>query len=475
MLKTGLSTNLKLETRIDPALILRSELVELPLLQLESRIQVELTVNPFLEVDYEMEQIEEPEAKEEREEEKKEDDLDWEEIVKDFSTYEDSYTQKIDRNEEDREFQVPVIGTIKDSLEEQLYGNDFNDLEKEIALEIIGNIDGDGYLSCPLFDIAKRFEETEEEVVENVLKKVQMLDPIGIGSRDVRECLLVQLSAKKLYIEDAYIVLRDYYNDFVNKRYERIMKRTGIEREQMKEIIEEIIALNPKPGVSKVTKDWEKNDNAVRKQDLITPDFYVREVDGELKVMLNNTNIPNMAINSTYSNLIMSESTEKNTKDFVKKKLESARWFINAIYQRKMTLNKVMNSIVKFQNDFFFKGPEQIRPLILKTVAEDISMDVATISRCTKEKYVDTDFGIFELKYFFTEKLATQDGGDVSTTIVKERIREIIEEENKKKPLSDQKISELLKEEGHTAARRTVQKYREQLRIPVARLRKEVL
>ena len=472
MLKTGLSTNLKLETRIDPALILRSELVELPLLQLESRIQVELTANPFLEVDYEMEQIEEPEAKEE---EKRDDDLDWEEIVKDFSTYEDSYTQKIDKNEEDREFQTPVIGTIKDSLEEQLYGNNFNDLEKEIALEIIGNIDDDGYLSCPLFDIVKRFEDVEEEMVENVLKKVQMLDPIGIGSRDVRECLLVQLSAKKLYIEDAYIVLRDYYNDFVNKRYERIMKRTGIEREQMKEIIEEIVSLNPKPGVSKVTEDWEKNDNTVRKQDLITPDFYVREVDGELKVMLNNTNIPNMSINSTYSNLIMSESTEKNTKDFVKKKLESARWFINAIYQRKITLNKVMNSIVKFQRDFFYKGPEYIRPLILKNVAEDIEMDVATISRCTKEKYVDTDFGIFELKYFFTEKLATQDGGDVSTTIVKERIREIIEGEDKKKPLSDQKISELLKEEGHTAARRTVQKYREQLRIPVARLRKEVL
>lgn len=482
MLRTGLSTqtnlNLKLETRIDPALILRSELVELPLLQLEQRINLELDQNPFLEATHEddLEVKEKEEAPEEKEQEVEEieTDLNWEDVVNDFSNYEDNYPMMYDKNEEKMEFQQPVNKTLRDSLEEQIDMGDFDDQEKEVAFEIVGNLNEDGFLNCPVAEIARKFPDMIEIEVEQILGKVQHLDPVGIAARDIRECFIIQLKNKELYLEDSYIVLRDYYNDFVNKKYLRIMKRTGIDSEQMQEIIEEITSLNPKPGASRSLSDWEKADVINDEKDAITPDFYVREEDGEIKILLNDFSVPNFKINTKYSSLILNSKTEKNTKNFVKRKLESARWFINAIYQRKMTLNKVMHSIVKFQEDFFRYGPEHVNPLILKTVAEDIEMDVATVSRCTKEKYVDTDFGVFELKYFFTEKLATADGNEVSTTVVKNRIKEMIENENKKAPLSDQKISDLLKKEGHTAARRTVQKYREQLGLPKARMRKEV-
>ncbi|PID27744.1 MAG: RNA polymerase sigma-54 factor [Candidatus Cloacimonadota bacterium] len=475
MLKTGLSTSLKLETRIDPALILRSELLELPLLQLDNRIQLELSTNPFLLTEAEIEEeIVEQEEVETPEEKEKEEEIDWEEYVQDFSNYEDNYPVMYDKDREEIEFQPPIEKTLEDSLLEQIQNGNFSPLEQEIASEIIGNLDKDGYLACPFYDITKNFSDVEEYVVEETLLKVQKLDPVGVAARDIKECLIVQLTSRELYIEDSYIVLRDYYQDFVNKRYKKIMKKTGINEEQMQEVIEEITSLNPRPGISRHISLWEKADQLSEKRDAITPDFYVREIDGELEVLVNDSTIPNLSINQNYSNLILSNTAEKTAKDFVKKKLESARWFINAIMQRKQTLRKVMRSIIKFQEEFFFEGPSKIKPLILKDVAEDIEMDVTTVSRCTKEKYVDTDYGIFELKYFFTDKLSTTSGEIVSTTIVKDRVKSMIENEDKKKPLSDQKISELLKEEGHTAARRTVQKYREQLQIPVARLRKDI-
>lgn len=476
MLKTGMTTNLKLETRIDPTLILRSELVELPILLLEARVQLELSANPFLETD--LEQDDEADRQEDQNSDDNDtsaekDELDWEEVVKDFADYEDTYSEGIDKNEEEMEFQPPVMSTLKDSLEEQLHVNDFDDEEIEIAREIIGNLDPDGYLACPLFDITKQFPGLSDADTEKVLKKVQLLEPIGIAARDIRECLIVQLTASELYIEDAYIVLRDYYEDFVNKRYEYIMKKTSIDREQMQEIIDEITSLNPKPGASLILNPWEKNAASAQAEQIV-PDFYVREIDGELKIYANEGTIPSFRINTAYGNMIMSTTTERDTKDFVKRKLEAARWFINAIYQRKMTLMKVMTALTKFQEDFFRDGPSRLRPLILKEVAEEIEMDVATVSRCTKDKYVDTEYGVYELKYFFTERLATQDGEEVSTTLIKERIRVMISAENKKSPLSDQDIADMLEKEGHTAARRTVAKYREQLSLPVARLRKEL-
>jgi len=399
MLKAGMTTNLKLETRIDPTLILRSELVELPILQLEARIQLELTANPFLEVEFEQEDEaennNEKDANNDDESPPEKDEIDWEEVVKDFSNYEDSYSEGMDKNEEELEFQPPILKTLKDSLEEQLHLNDFTGIEIEIAKEIIGNLGPDGYLACPLYDITKQFPDLTDKETEIVLKKVQLLDPIGIAARDMRECLIVQLTNMELYIEDSYIVLRDYYDDFVNKRYEYIMKKTGIDREQMQEIIDEITSLNPKPGASMSLNPWEKNAASAQAEQII-PDFYVREIDGELKVYVNDSSVPNFRINTAYGNLIMASSTEKETKDFVKRKLEAARWFINAIYQRKMTLMKVITALIKFQEDFFRIGPSGLKPLILKEVAEEIEMDVATVSRCTKEKYVDTEYGVYE-------------------------------------------------------------------------------
>jgi len=509
MLKTGLSTNLRLETRIDPTLILRSELVELPILRLESRIQTELSLNPFLEISHEMDELQvkdedddiESEDNEE-EEEKVEEETNWEEVVKDFSNYEDNYPMPYDKNDDEIEFQQPVTKTLKDSLIDQLYINDFSDLEIIVSKIIIGNLNSDGYLSCPIFDIIREFDNIKDinksenlkkiydinddffkvikktnfiaDDIEQTLFKVQHLEPIGIASRDIQECLTIQIRSKKLFIEDAYIVLRDYYQEFVNKKYERIMDLTGISKDQMQEVITEITSLNPKPGVSRSLSHWEDADKVGDRKDVITPDFYIREIEGELRLLLNDMSVPSLSINSKYSNLMLSGNTEKTTKDFVKKKLESARWFINAIQQRKMTLNKVMTSILKFQKDYFKYGPSKIKPLILKEIAEDIEMDIATVSRCTKEKYVDCDYGVKELKYFFSERLATASGTDVSTTIVKNLIKELIAAENKKSPLSDQRISDILKDEGHTIARRTVQKYREQLSLPKARMRKDI-
>ena len=508
MLKTGLHANLKLETRIDPTLILRSELVELPILRLESRIQTELSLNPFLEINHEMDELQVKdednldEERNEEEEEKVEEEIDWEEVVKDFSNYEDNYPMPYDKNDDELEFQQPVDKTLKDSLIDQLFISDLTEIEIIVAKIIIGNLDSDGYLACPIFDIIKEFEnikdidkskelkktyeindalfkeiqrtEFSNEKVEEILFKVQHLEPIGIASRDIQECLMIQIKNKKLFIEDAVIVLRDYYSEFANKKYERIMDLTGIDREQMQEVIAEITSLNPKPGVSRSLSHWEDADKIGERKNIITPDFYIREIEGELKLLLNDMSIPSLNINSKYSNLMLSGNTEKTTKEFVKKKLESARWFINAIQQRKMTLIKVMTSILKFQNDYFKYGPSKIKPLILKEVAEDIEMDIATVSRCTKDKYVDCDYGVKELKYFFSERLATASGTDVSTTIVKTLIDELIGNEDKKKPLSDQKISDILKDEGHTIARRTVQKYREQLGLPKARMRKDI-
>jgi len=248
------------------------------------------------------------------------------------------------------------------------------------------------------------------------------------------------------------------------------MKKTGISEEQMQEIIEEVRSLNPKPGSSKVAELWENTDENTG----ITPDFIVQEVDGKFEVILNNASVPNLSINKKFEQIYLSNNPDPEAKDYVKKKIESAKWFVNAVHQRRTTLKRVMESIVKLQHDFFVYGPERIKPMILKDVADDIEMDIATISRSTKDKYVDTDFGVYELKYFFSERSQTADGDDVSTRVVKERIREIITFEDKRKPLSDQFISDMLAEDGYTAARRTVQKYREQMDIPPARLRKEL-
>ncbi len=470
MLKHSLKTAVRQETRLEPAVILRSALLELPVLQLEERIREELEENPFLESSDGIEDSDPSDSDESVPGEEEKNEKEFLELVQTFSDYDDGYSDPYDGDQDEREFQRPEIRTLIDSLHEQAHEIFFGKIETEIAEYIIDNLDEDGFFKVDMVFLMSEFPEVKEKTFIRILKTIQKFEPVGIAARDIRESLIIQLKSMDLYLEDTYIVLRDHFDDLVNKRYSLIMKKTGISHDQMQEIIEEIRLLNPKPGTSKLNELWENADDETG----ITPDFIVHEVGGKFEVILNNASVPNLHINKKFEEVYLSSNPDAGAKDYVKKKIEAAKWFINAVHQRRTTMKRVMESIVKLQKDFFYYGPDKIRPMILKDVADDIEMDIATVSRTTKGKYVDTEFGIFELKYFFSERSHTADGDDVSTRVIKERIRDIITLEDKRKPLSDQLISDLLTEEGYTAARRTVQKYREQMDFPPARLRKEL-
>jgi RNA polymerase sigma-54 factor len=313
-------------------------------------------------------------------------------------------------------------------------------------------------------NVAEIFESSGSNV-ESILMKIQKFDPVGVGARDLHECLLVQLKEIKPQPKLAIKVIAYHFEDFKNKRYEKILTEINIDREELKDIIDVIAKLNPKPGLGLYNT----------KHNYIIPDFIVEKVEDEFVVTLNDWNIPPLRISKTYKRLLHSKNnTDKETKQYIRKKIESAKWFISSIYQRKITMLSVMQSIVEKQYDFFSRGPSYIKPLIMREIADMINMDISTVSRVANGKYVQTDFGIFELKYFFTERIQTDDGEEVSTRKVKERINEMISNENPDKPMSDEKISQVLTSEGFPVARRTVAKYREQLNIPVARLRKKI-
>jgi RNA polymerase sigma-54 factor len=434
MLKHTLNTNLRLDTRLEPAVILRSEILALPILELEAKIKEELAENPFLESDeFEASDKITDDAIDESAIEQKED-INIEEFIKEFSNYEDNFPQYA-KDDDEKNFQQPMIKTLKDSLYEQISQDGFSQIETEIAKKIVDNLDECGFLSIQLSEISASFDNVNDELVQSALEKVQVLEPLGIASRNVQESLIVQLKARKLYMEDSMTVLQDHFDDFMNNRMSQIMDNTGISRDQMLEVMDEIKHLNPKPGTSRVLDSWEKNsdDNSA-----IIPDFIVKRIDGKLQVFLNSPSVQNLYVNENDAKIMLSNSEmDKKGKDFVRNKFEKAKWFIQ---QRRRTLKKVMYSIIKFQDEFFEDGPEKLKPLILKTVAEDISMDIATISRSTKGKYAYTEFGVFELKYFFTDKIHTDTGDDISTTLIKTRLKEIINKEDKLKPLSDQKL-----------------------------------
>jgi len=356
---------------------------------------------------------------------------------------------------------------MTEHLLEQMNYLSLNDRENKIGEYLIWNVRDDGYLdeSLILENVAKIFECDPQEV-EAVLKKIQKFDPPGVGARDLRECLLVQLQNQDDHSSLAKKIIQDHFEDFKNKRYERILSEMELDNDQLKEAIEEISRLNPKPGAGIFNT----------KHNYIIPDFIVEKVDDEFVVSLNDWNIPPLRISRTYKRLLQSrKSTDKDTRQYIRKKIESAKWFINSIYQRKITMINVMRAILEKQLDFFSRGPAHIKPLIMREIAEIINMDISTVSRVVNGKYVQTDYGIFELKYFFNERIETDDGEEISTRKVKSRIRDMINDENPKKPMSDEKISQILVSEGFPIARRTVAKYREQLNIPVARLRKNIL
>lgn len=460
-----------LQQKQSPQQVLLSTLLQLPVLRLEQRIKQELELNPLLELDMEIE--EEMELKEEKNEDEDEDEevedkdekeaeIDWEEILND----EESYETKIPREKrEDRaERPEPSPITLMDHLFQQLHLALLSEEEMKIGEYILWCIDDDGYLACDVEHIAEDLN-VDIVTVEKVLSFIQRFDPVGIGARNLQECLLIQLNENEPKNELAIRMIQEFFEDFSNKRFEKIAKKLEICLDEVKRIMEVVSKLNPKPGGRYVSEA----------ENYIIPDVLVERVEGHFAIALNDWNVPRLRINESYKRLLKEKSkVSKETRDYIRQRLESARWLINSIYQRRSTISRVMESILNHQREFFEKGKENLKPLILKDVANDVGLDISTVSRVTSGKYVQTDSGVFELKYFFSERLETADGDEVSNKLIKARIKEIIEKENSKKPYNDQVISEMLRKDGFIVARRTVAKYREQMRIPVARLRRKI-
>jgi len=464
-----LSQRLLLQLKQSPQQVLLSTLLQLPMLRLEQRIKQELELNPLLEIDLETEQ--EMELKEEKEDEEldeeekevgEEEKVDWEEILNDESNYE--IRQPREKKDEDIERPEPSPVTLMDHLFEQLHLAPFDSKQMEIGEYILWCVDDDGYLTCDLDHIAEQFQTTIEEV-EKVLVVIQQFDPVGIAARNLQECLLIQLHEKEEKDELAIRMIQECFEDFTNKRFEKIAKKLEISLDEVKRIMEVTSRLNPKPGEKYISEA----------ENYIIPDVSVTQTEGKFNITLNDWNIPRLRINESYKRLLRGkDKVNKETRDYIRQRLESARWIINSIYQRRATILRVMESILNHQREFFDKGKDYLNPLILKDVADDVHLDISTVSRVTSGKYVQTDFGVLELKYFFSERMETMNGGEVSNKIIKVKIKSIIEKENSKKPLNDQTISNMLKEDGFIVARRTVAKYREQMMIPVARLRRKI-
>ncbi len=498
-----------LQQKLSPQQIQYIKLLQLPTLALEQRIKAELEANPLLEEgdEEELEELSEStdeadEAEEtadetaeeseeaaaeaaEPEEIDPENEYDWDELLNNADDLY-GYKARVDQSdeEEQRELPMPARVSMAEHLQNQLIFLDLDETEQLIAEQIIGSIDEDGYLRRPLESIVDDIAFNHgillnEDDVERVLRRIQRLDPPGIAARDLRECLMVQLEVMDEDTpgrEVALRMLREDYKAFTMKHFDALMKKLDVSGEELKEAYDLIQRLNPKPGEGEFTAA----------QNYITPDFIVRYVDGEFIISLNSGNAPQLRISRQYRQMLeqisadqkrgrATSSIDAETKAFLKSKLESARWFINSINQRRQTMLKVMHAIVQLQEDFFKFGEGHLKPMILKDVADIIGMDISTVSRVVNGKYVQCDFGVYELKYFFSEGLATESGEEVSNKEVKAIIESIIANEDKTKPLSDQRIAKMLEERGFKIARRTVTKYREQLGIPVARLRKEIV
>ena len=394
----------------------------------------------------------------------------------------DGEVERANRSKDDEVYQplAPARESLSEHLRNQLSLLNLKEDMYMLGEEIIGNLDTDGYLKSSLSDIREElamFEHMEisELDAESLLKKIQTFDPIGIASRDLRECLLVQL---RNLPHDAYFgylaeeLLDKHFADFTQKRYDLIKQKMNLSDDTLKAVVDLIQSLNPKPG--------EGNIDSVE-MNQITPDFIVEKVDEDFVITLNDRSVPSVTLSKTYLEMIdqnkrgrKNSNRDKNTYKFLREKFESAKWFIACIQQRRETLMKIMQAIVEKQYEFFDKGPKLLKPMIYKDIADEIHMDISTISRVVNGKYVQSPMGIHELKYFFSEGLSTDSGEEVSNKHIKERLKEIIDGEDKKSPFSDDKLADILNEEGIHIARRTVAKYREQLRIPIARLRREL-
>ncbi len=473
----------KLLQKLSPQQIQLMKLLQVPTVELEMRIKEELEANPALDEGREEEEREYEDEYEKEEREEKDDEFDISDYLSDDETpdYKTSVSNK-GADDDDKHIPIGSGTTFQEVLSSQLSMRLLDDKQQVIAENIIGNLDDSGYLRRDLKAIVNdmAFSQnvmTTVDELEAVLKIVQELDPPGVGARDLRECLIIQMKRKENPTWSqalAIIVLEDYFEEFSKKHYSKIIKKLELEDEQdLKEAVDEIVKLNPKPGNS--MKESSKTLQHV------VPDFLVSVEDDELKLQLNQRNAPELRVSKQYKEMLKGYSAGKPDKQskealmFVKQKIDSAKWFIDAIKQRQNTLLVTMKSILEHQEAYFLTGDEtKLKPMILKDIAEKVNMDISTISRVANSKYVQSPYGTFLLKTFFSESLSTDSGEEVSTREVKKILEDAIEAEDKKKPLTDEKLAALLKEKGYNIARRTVAKYREQLNIPVARMRKEL-
>lgn len=452
-------------------------------MQLEQRIKKELEENPVLEEGRDKDEFETQTDSETESVDSNEFSID-EYLNKDDIPSYKLYSRNYSKDEKRTEIPFSIGASFHDHLETQLGLRKLNENEHALAEYIIGNIDEDGYLRRELEAISDDLAfslnmETSEEDLLKILRIIQDFDPIGVGARDLRECLLLQIRSKdqtNQNIANATKIIRYHFDEFTRKHYDKIQTKLSISDDELKDAIEEILHLNPKPGSS-------FSDSFNKSSHVIIPDFILENNDGQLEISLNSRNTPELKISRTYSEMLESyaaakekpSSEQKEAVSFVKQKLDSAKWFIDAIKQRQNTLHLTMNAILEYQKEYFIEGDEtKLRPMILKDIADRTGLDISTISRVANSKYIQTHFGIFALKFFFSEGLQTESGEEVSTREIKKILQECIDNEEKRKPLTDDKLAAILQEKGYHIARRTVAKYREQLNIPVARMRKEL-
>jgi len=496
MLRQNLSQ--KMMQKLSPQQIQLMKLLQIPTATLDQRIQEELESNPALDEGDEANEVYDLDVDDTRDddyEEQKSDDFELDDYINEYIE-DDPSSYKIKSESiqdiEEKTMPIAVQSSFHEHLERQMGMLDLKD-EKEyiIAEQIIGSIDADGYLRREPIAIIDDLlftanVDVNEDEIEETLKKVQGMEPAGIGARSLQESLLLQISDKiekepeehKKARVLANKILKNHFEQFTKKHYQKLQKNLFISESELKEAIEEILKLNPKPASGFYSPNAQGNQ-------YIVPDFIITNRDGELELILNSKNAPDLRINDHYLEMLKSykDSTrgrravkkEKEAVLFIKQKIDSAKWFIDAIKQRQETLHNTMYSIMQFQYNFFTTGDERrLKPMILKDISEVTGLDISTISRVANSKFVQTEFGTKRLKDFFSESITTQDGKEVSTLEVKNILRDIISAEDKKKPASDEKLKECLQDRGYNIARRTVAKYREQLSIPVARLRKEL-
>ncbi|CAM4282868.1 RNA polymerase factor sigma-54 [Zobellia roscoffensis] len=478
----------KLSQKLSPQQIQLMKLIQLPTQAFEQRLKQELEENPALEGGKEeSDSIDDDFADTYENDEQDSEIISAEDInIDDYLSDDeipDYRTKANNYSADDEEKNVPyAAGTsFNQYLLNQLNTVYLNDQEWSIAEFLVGSVDESGYIRRPIADITDdlAFTQniyTEEETIEKVLKLVQKLDPPGVAARSLEECLIIQLKRKEVTpsVELAITVLEKSFEQFTKKHYKKLIQKYNITEEQLRDAISEIEKLNPKPGGS-----YSGNNRMVEH---VVPDFSIRIVDGELELTLNGRNAPELHVSREYNNMLKGykdakkkSKSQKDTVLFIKQKLDAAKWFIDAIRQRQQTLFITMNSIMHYQSEYFLTGDERnLRPMILKDIADEIEMDVSTVSRVANSKYVDTPYGTKLIKEFFSESMKNDQGEDVSTKEIKKILETVIGEESKKKPLTDDKLAAILKEKGYPIARRTVAKYREQLDIPVARLRKQI-